>query len=125
MDKTQSSTFKLQQCRSKNQNLYCTAAKNVQDFTLQLCAQFSLNADEMCISLIIGSSDFHRTSLLEFCVSECEERCLVLDSDGNNPGDIAFDIEGEGIESGEKIKLWNRCASIRRFINHPKLILEI
>ena len=79
----------------------------------------------MCISLIIGSSDFHRTSLLESCVSECEERCLVLDSDGNNPGDIAFDIEGEGIESGEKIKLWNRCASIRRLINHPTLILEI
>ena len=101
------------------------SSKNDQCFTLHLCAQFSLNFDEMCKSLVIRSSDFHRTSLLEFCVNECEERCLDLDSDDKNPGDIAFDIDGEGNKSGEKIKLWNRCASIRRFINHPKLILEI
>ena len=79
----------------------------------------------MCKFLVTGSSELHRTSLFEYCVNERDERCIVFDSDGKNPGDIAFDIDGEGIESGEKIKLWNRCASIRRLINHPTLILEI
>ena len=93
---------------------------HVQYLTLHHCAQFPLNFDDVCSSWVIGSSVFHRTSLLELFIENCEKWRLVRDGD-DNPGDTALDIDREGIESGDNIKLLNICAIIRMFVNHQQL----
>ena len=108
--------------RGSEMQLYCTAV-NFQYNTIHPWDYFSTYKERVAV---INRPCFHRTSLsvLSFLIEFDDEMCFADNVWWHSDeilGDIASDIEGIGILSGDNTKPLNMCAATRIFINHHQL----